>query len=250
MADPIAVCIEDLRPSNADRRYLRCVALVGHDPGLGFDDQGRVCWRSDANLACELLVTLDGRLALWRRPGSERVVVTRAQRSLEVPVEKPVILLHEDELSIGGRPLKIHVHGVATAAVAPEYLIATRPRRALFRSAATAVVVGASLAASTPGVAQQGPPIEVRDQPPAPPFPPPSPDASPGLEMAVEPDGGVDEASVSEGAEGGPGDVDAEAQPIEVRDQPPAIAEPPPPAGCCTHQPGAATATPWWRKKM
>ena len=213
------------------------------------DDLGHVRWRSESTLACELLVTLDGRLAVWRRPGATPVVVTRAQRSLEVPVEKPVILLHEDELSIAFRRLRVHVHGAASSATAPDFLVAPRPKRTLFRSAATAAVVGASLAAATPGVAQQGPPIEVRDQPPAPPDPEPSPDAGVDADIAPDPNDGLEDAG-AEDAEGGSGDGSTVTPPIEVRDQPPVMVEVPPPAGCCSHQPGAAAASPWWRKKM
>lgn len=228
----MSVCIEDLHATDPNRRFLRCVAVPGRAPGLQLDDSGHVLWRSDEDVACELWVSADNRLVLWRREESPPVVVSRSGRSLSIPDSKPVMLIHGDEVELASRRLRIHVHGDAFTVQPPEPIVVERSRR-VFRTAATAAIVGATLVAGAAAAAEQEGPIEVREHPPAPmPAPPdasPEPAdagsfADPPPDDAREPDAAVD-------------------TPIEVRDTPPAVVAPPPAGGgCCGRQPGTESA--------
>jgi hypothetical protein len=144
MVKPLAICIEDLDAQSGTGKYLRCVALPGRQPGLRLDGTGRVVWRSDDGASCELCVTADGRLALYRQEGMGRVTLRRAGRSLDVPSAKPVIVIDQDRIDVGARRLRVHVHGEAAAVVAPSPLRA-RPRRLdrLAQAVTTAAVIGA-----------------------------------------------------------------------------------------------------------
>lgn len=232
MGEYLALCIEDLDADNPNERYVQCVAVPGRAPGLRLDPRGQPLWRVEQGAVCELWRSADGRLVLWKLEGTEPIVVTRARRSVEVPVGKPVMLLDKDGIDIGGRHLRVHLHGTTVQEHAPRPLVTGRPRP-VFRTAASAVVLGATLVATTAGSAQEAPPIEVREHPPAPLPPPPPPDAGPEPDAAgsgsimVEDDRASGEESV------------AGTEPIEVRDTPPAPPPPPPPAGgCCSRQPG------------
>ena len=66
MPKPLAICIEDLGTRDEGRRYLRCVAVVGRRPGLRVTGAGAVIWKSDDAVACELWVSQDQRLILYR----------------------------------------------------------------------------------------------------------------------------------------------------------------------------------------
>jgi hypothetical protein len=229
MAKLLAVCVENLATSDPDERYVRCVALPGRQPGLRIGCGGEVLWRSD-DAVCELWVSSDERLVLWRIADTEPVVVRRARRSLQVPPQKPVMLLDQDEVEIGGRSLRIHVHGPVSEEAPPQPLV-LRPNRIGFRAAATATVLGATLVAGAAGAAQQSnEPVEVREHPPAPPLPPDEPDVS---EVDSQ-DAGLDQAN----------DASYEREPTVV----PLYGVPPPPSsGCCAKQPGGDVA--WRRRK-
>jgi hypothetical protein len=193
MPQPLAICLEDLDAA-IDERFLRCVAVPGRRPGLRVDAAGAVLWRSDERVACELWVSADDKLILFRPAGAAAVRVTRAGRSLEAPEEKPVVLRAADEVAVGGRRLRVHVHGPSSSVVAPSPLPAAE-RPGSFRRAAAVVAVGAALGAAAtlgagcgggstgtqtpepessdasvvpePDAAQED--IEIRYQPPAPP---------------------------------------------------------------------------------
>jgi hypothetical protein len=62
-------------------------------------------------------VSADERLILFRRVGGGPVRVRREHRSLDVPEAKPVVLLDQDRIDVGGRSLRVHVHGPATRGV-------------------------------------------------------------------------------------------------------------------------------------
>ena len=230
MGEFLALCIEDLDADNSSERYVQCVAAPGRAPGLRLDPRGQPLWRVEQGAVCELWRSADGRLVLWRLEGPEAIVVTRARRSLEVPAGKPVMLLDKDEIELGGRHLRVHVHGTTAQEHAPRPLVTNRSRP-VFRTAASAVVLGATLVATTAGSAQEAPPIEVREHPPAPLPPPPPPDAG------SEPDAaGTGSVMVEDDRLPGEGSSN---EPVEVRDTPPAPPPPPPPAGgCCSRQPG------------
>jgi hypothetical protein len=215
---PIAICIEDLRADSNSTRYLQCVALAGDHPGLRIDHQGEIQWQpeQDARLV-ELFVSLDERLILFRQPDAAIVLLQREGRSLEVPVEKPVVLLDGDQLSVGGRELRIHVHGEAPAVSPPSWLeMVEEPSRSsssLLRATATALALGIAVGAG--GCTKK---IEVRDDPPKVAPPPTKPDTR----QPPKPDAKPPKADA------GPSKPDAakKAPPIEVRPRPPRVAPP------------------------
>ncbi len=196
MPKPIAICLEDLLAPAEGDRYLRCVALPGRQPGLRLDAAGLVLWQEPAAGGCELWVSGDEQLILLRPPGGAAVTVSRGGRSLAVPEGKPVVLLGGDELALGERRLRVHVHGEAPAVHAPAPLEA-EPRGRAGKAIAAALALTAALGAS-----DCRKPVEVRDQPPVIAVPP-KPDAKPALKP------------------------DAARTPIEVRDRPPEMAAPP-----------------------
>ena len=157
MPKPLAICIEDLNAPSKASKYLQCVALPGRQPGLRLDEAGHALWFSEKAVACELWVSADDRLILYRPDGALPVQVRRAGRSLDVPFNKPVILLDKDEVDIGARHLRIHIHGEAAAVAAPTPLVVKpSPFDRLAQTAAAAAVIGTL----TTGC------IEVRETPP------------------------------------------------------------------------------------
>lgn len=164
MPKPMAICIEDLN-SQSKTRYLRCVALPGRQPGLRLDKAGRVLWQSDDGVSCELWVSADERLILYRPEARVPipVILHRAGRSLDVPYGKPVVVIDKDQIDVGSRHLRIHVHGRAPSVAAPSPLPSRpRPLDRLAQAAATAAVIGA--VAATGGCTD----IDVRENPPEP----------------------------------------------------------------------------------
>jgi hypothetical protein len=199
MPKPMSVCLEQL--DRGDDRFLRCVAVPGRGPGLRLDAAGAVRWR-EGEACCELWVSTDERLILFRPTGGPPASVTRAGRSVDAPEEKPVVLLGGDEIRLGGRAFRVHLHGPTQVLAAPE---AFQPRveHGRLRAAAAAVALGTAVAAAGCGGGTQtgtttpddpadatvepqepdtGEPIEIRYQPPAPPayYPAPLPPDDPG----------------------------------------------------------------------
>ncbi len=167
MPKPMALCIENLDPQSGAPKYVRCVALPGRQPGLRLAFGGAVLWQSDDAIACELWVSGDDRLILYRPEGATAVVLRRAGRGLDVPYDKPVVVIDQDEIDVGTRRLRVHVHGDAPAVAAPsEYVPEQGALGRLVRAAAAAVAIASAVA--TGGC------IEVRDKPPKP-APPPKP---------------------------------------------------------------------------
>jgi len=113
MPKPISLCIEELDEPAERTRFIRCVALAGGEPGLSVDARGKPLWQggSAAKRACELWVSGDERLILWRIATAPPITVRRAYRTLDVPAEKPVVVLDQDELELSGVRLRLHVHG-------------------------------------------------------------------------------------------------------------------------------------------
>jgi len=155
---PRAICIEDLSSGEGDR-FLRCVALPGRQPGLRVSTQGAVLWKSGDDIACELWVSGDDRLILYRPTGAAPVRVERRKRSLDVPFDKPVVLLDQDVVQVGDRVLRVHMHGAATTVRAPSPLPVRKPSTA--SRVAAVVALGAAVAGCNKNQ------IEVRDMPPA-----------------------------------------------------------------------------------
>lgn len=223
MPEPLALCLEDLDASSTSDRFVRCVAVVGRTPGLGLAPAATIVWRSPHPLACELWVSGDDRLMLYRPEGAVGVIVRRAIRSLDVPCAKPVVLLDQDEIEIGSRRFRVHIHGVAPRVHAPAPL----PQRSAGNlQIAAAVALSVTVAGCPP------PKMEVRDNPPAvmpDPPPPPPPDSD-----AVDPDAGSGQVLVpqdpryaapppesSPSPDAGANKKADAAAPIEVRDHPP-----------------------------
>ena len=147
MPKPLAICIEDLGARDEGRRYLRCVAVVGRRPGLRVTGAGAVIWKSDDAVACELWVSGDDKLILYRPEGAPPVVCRRAGRALDVPAGKPVVLLDQDRFDVGEKRMRVHVHGSAKVVHEPSYLAPPRTTTGLPKAAAAAVALGAALGA-------------------------------------------------------------------------------------------------------
>ena len=217
MPAPLALCLEDLTATERSRRYLRCVALVGRQPGLRLSAEGGPLWRSPRAAACELWVSADDRLIVYRPAGAPPLVLRRAGRRLDVPEAKPVVALDQDQLDIGPRRLRVHVHGKANAIAAPSPL----PERARSGAARMAAVVAVGAA-----VAGCQKPIEVRDAPPEPPIEPgagapPDPGLSPSATTTAAQPEGEPEGSATSQPRTDPSTSGAAPEPIEVREDPP-----------------------------
>jgi hypothetical protein len=211
MPKPLAICLEDLEPGAGRPRYLRCVAVVGRAPGLRVDGAGVVLWKSDEAAACELWVSQDDKLILYRPDGGAPVTVHREGRSLAAPAGKPVVLLDQDRFEVGARRLRVHVHGVIDHVYAPSPL----PEPASTGRARAAVAVaalGATLGAADCKKAEPTQDVEVRATPPAVPW---------GTDVApLTPDAtGLPSQDVVDASAMGP-----DGEPIEVRVTPPAVA--------------------------
>ena len=169
MATFIALCLEDLDAAPGSPEYLQCVAKPGSQPGLTVDESGRVLWEVASGAAFELWVTADDRLALRRRSAACQVTVSRSERSLAAPTGKPVILLDQDEIRLGSRHWRVHLHGHVAGAHAPRPLL-----RKAFAPLAAAALTLAGCAGSDAGL-KRPPPIELRNNPPdiSAPEPPP-----------------------------------------------------------------------------
>jgi len=181
MSKPFAICIENLNAPPKASRYLRCVALPGRQPGLRLDKTGQVHWQREDVMACELWVSTDQRLILYRQEGMAPVTLHRAGRSLDVPCSKPVVLVDQDQIEIGLQRLRIHIHGEAAVVAAPSPLpVCASTFKRLAQAAVTATLVGAAFTAegcktvevrydppAEEEVEMPTPTIEVRDFPPA-----------------------------------------------------------------------------------
>ena len=170
MPKPMAICIEDLEARADQPKFLRCVAVPGRQPGLRVDRNGKVLWQSEDGVSCELWVSGDDRLILYRPEDAVPVTLHRAGRRLEVPGGKPVVLIDQDEFEVGARHLRVHVHGEAPAVSPPSVFVPKqKPLAGLARAAAVAATIGA---VAVGGCGKKDPetrgrePIEIRDQPP------------------------------------------------------------------------------------
>jgi len=235
MPAPQAMCLEDLAPSDELSRYTQCVAVAGGEPGLGLDRRGGVLWRKGRVTGCELWVSLDERLMLLRPEGAAPVTVRRGERSLDVPFERPVVLLDQDEVEVGGKRLRLHLHGEVddVFAPAPYPLRDTGVGRAV-RAAAAALAIGVAAGnpacnGSSPGQAPSGQtqePGPAAAEPDKPTGPPPAA-ADTGPATAPPRDAGpAGDAAIDAGAAGKPAGDKPKTPKIDVRTKPPKVVRP------------------------
>ena len=210
MPQPLAICLEDLAAAPA-ARYLRCVALAGRQPGLRLDAHGDASWQCDGDVAAELWVSADDRLILYRPEGAPAVRVGRAGRFIEAPEGKPVVLLGGDEIAIGPRQLRVHVHGAAPAVAPPTPL--AEPTRRVGSGVAAVVAMGMAVAGCKD--------VEVRQHPPAPPLrPTDTAPVDPSSTVSATASATATQTATSTAA------ASTTTDPIEVRDHPPEMAVP------------------------
>ena len=174
MNENLAICIENRHPEHEGTRYLRCCVMNGLTPGLAIAPDGTIAWKTGGPVACRLFVSMDQRLICLHEigaPGS--VTVLRDGRSTAAPEGKPVVLLDQDDLLVGATSLRLHVHGWTRQELAPSYVPVDSPAAGkLSRVAAAGVAAALGLTAITGcwGTSETKKPVEVRDQPPAPPL--------------------------------------------------------------------------------
>jgi hypothetical protein len=165
-------------------------------------------------VACEIWVSSDQRLIAWRPAGAPTVRLERAGRGLDLPEEKPVVMLDQDELRLKALVFRMHVHGVTDQVHEP------RPLRLGQRAAtvAAALAIGVSAVECGPSDSVEGdgappPPATAIERAPATPRGVPSPPSIDASTVVIQIDAGDDSAA---GGAGG-------ALPIEVRPDPPLI---------------------------
>jgi hypothetical protein len=199
------LCLEELEDQASPEPYLRCVAVAGGQPGLCFSPDGEVVWKLNEHAAAELWVSGDDKLIFYRKQSEGVVSLTRLSRHLELPLGKPVVVLHGDEICVKNRRYRVHVHGTAQEIVPPTRLDLRRTRHA---------VVGAALAVSSlvAGCKQNLPETQDASSP--------TPN---GQVYAQPPNRGTTQGGATNKTER------TEPPPIDVRDQPPLVAAPPEP---------------------
>ncbi|MBW2528917.1 MAG: hypothetical protein JRI23_32375 [Deltaproteobacteria bacterium] len=148
MPEPISLCIENTEDLSDEAHFIRCVALEGNRAGLAIDPSGRPLWMDTDGCACELWVSADDQLILRRPEGAAPSRVHRSGRSLDVPVGKPVVVLDQDEIEIGGVMLRLHVHGFTTEVHPPTPFV---PPRAAAAALAAAVALAGAASCDAPG---------------------------------------------------------------------------------------------------
>jgi len=150
MPTPQAICIEDLVTCSELERFTVCVAVPGNEPGLALDRKGRVLWRKRRVTGCELWISQDDRLMLLRPRGAASVKVHREGRFLEAPFDKPVVLIDQDEVEVGQKRFRLHLHGRVDDVFAPEpYPLRDGGVGRVVRATAAALAIG--VAAGGPG---------------------------------------------------------------------------------------------------
>jgi hypothetical protein len=120
MAKPLALCLEELKTSGPT--YTGCVALVGDEPGLALDAYGAPLWQRGDRTSCSLWVTDQGRLVIHRQPSAPPAMLERWGRTVEISSDEPLVLVDRDKIVVGGRHLRVHIHGATDDVHPPEAL--------------------------------------------------------------------------------------------------------------------------------
>jgi len=218
---PIAICIERLDADSGASQFTRCTAIAGGRPGLRVGSRGDVLWQGEdeddieCGIACEIWVSSDEKLILFRPEGASAVALHRAGRSLDVPRGKPVLVIDRDEIDLGAHRLRLHVHGEASEVTAPSLFIPETKPLGIIGKAAAAVALGSAMAAG--GCSSKD--IMVRDMPPTPPAPPVEVRDKPPKPMP--PKDRVKSEKTAESAKTGEADAADGPVKIEVRERPP-----------------------------
>jgi len=226
---PIELCLESLDPAQDEQPYVRCVALVGSRPGLGLTSEGKIVWLQNERACLLIWVSADNRLIIQRRGDAARVCLSRSERFLDLPENKPVVALHEDIIQIDSRAFRLHVHGVARKVSPPLRLPLGRTQNWV-----AGALVAASVAAchTNPGGTMPGtgvpmgsvaPTTEVSDvSASAPRFAQPPPEAGMGGHTAELP-----QAEGTGGTQSSAATTQRRAAkptpPIEIRNRPPDV---------------------------
>jgi len=116
MIRPLAICLED----TAAGRLVQCVALAADEPGLSLDAEGEIRWQASGG--CQLHAGEDGRLRVTRADGQTGARLERGGRTMELTVGEPTPVVSGDELVVGPRRLRVHLHGEAPAVSPPTHL--------------------------------------------------------------------------------------------------------------------------------
>jgi hypothetical protein len=150
--EPIELCLESVDRLEDDQPYVRCVAISGAEPGLGLSAEGEITWCQTEAASATFWVSADNQLIVTRNRESDEVRLIRAERFLDLPLEKPVVVLNEDLVVINGHGFRVHVHGVA-ASVEPPTRLALRRVQSMIAGAAVAAL---SIAGCHTGTANTG----------------------------------------------------------------------------------------------
>ncbi|MDJ0764685.1 MAG: hypothetical protein QNJ97_17025 [Myxococcota bacterium] len=199
MSKPVALCVE-LKNNPEKTRYYKCTARTGREKGLTIQLDGTIGWCEISDVACELWVSDDQRLMVFRPSGGPDVYVSRANRKICLAEAQMATLLHLDELTINGRSYCIHVHGIAETIHPPRLVRVIRAA-----SLAASLAIGASSVQcndSSPSDTDAGAETSVTDQDTA------SEDDTSGTDTEVI----ILDTDIDAGFDGGP---------IETDDEPP-----------------------------
>jgi len=137
--EPIELCLESLDAVEDEQPYVRCVALSGAELGLGLTASGEIVWKQNDAPSASIWVSADNQLMVVRNEESTAIRLVRAERFLDLPLAKPVVVLHEDLLEMHGHSFRLHIHGVA-ASVEPPTRLALRRVHSMIAGAALAAV--------------------------------------------------------------------------------------------------------------
>lgn len=153
MHDPVAICLERVNPMPGENRFVQCTVITGAETGLGLDEHGNATWRDMASTVAEFFISADERVMFLKTEKcTGEAIVSREGRSLNAPVNKPVVIIHGDTIKIADRILKIHLHGNTEYIHAPQELypeVEEKPMPRTLKAASLAAAIAATAVIST-----------------------------------------------------------------------------------------------------